>query len=347
MNASLPAAEMSLCLPWPAPLPAGQSLEVAPGVHWLRMPLPFALDHINLWLLADGPAWTQIDCGYGDEPTRHLWNEHFKSTLGGKPMRRVVATHCHPDHVGNGAWLTSRFECALAMPQAEYLTAHALAEEHSGYGTKATCALFRAHGLEAAHLAALAARGNRYRHGVPELPKRYERLLADDEVAMGGASWRVIPGYGHSPEHASLYCRERGVLISGDMLLPKITTNVSVWPIEPDADPLERFLQSLERFSALPPDTLVLPSHGFPFVGIHERLVQLRAHHAERLAEIESAAASPVTAASILPLLFRRALDTQQRFFAMGEAIAHLNHLWHRRRLRRYEADGIWRFVRL
>jgi glyoxylase-like metal-dependent hydrolase (beta-lactamase superfamily II) len=346
MDASLPAAATSLRLPWIDPPHPGQGIEVGQGLQWLRMPLPFALDHINLWLLADGGAWTQIDCGYGDEPTRRLWDEHFRTTLRGKPMRRVVATHCHPDHVGNGAWLTNRFDCVLTMPQAEYLTAHALAGEHSGYGTEATCQLFQAHGLEPEHGIALAARGNRYRHGVPELPLRYDRLLAEDELTIGRSRWRMIPGYGHSPEHASLYCAQRGVFISGDMLLPKITTNISVWPIEPDGDPLERFLVSLDRFSALPPETLVLPSHGLPFIGVHQRLAELRAHHAARLAEIEAAAAAPVTAASIIPLLFRRPLDLQQRFFAMGEAIAHLNHLWHRGRLRRLHEDGAWSFVR-
>ena len=346
MNASLPAAQTSLGFPWAGPPRPGQSLEVAHGVHWLRMPLPFALDHINLWLLADESAWTQVDCGYGDEPTRRLWREHFGTTLRGRPMRSVVATHCHPDHVGNGAWLASRFDCVITMPQSEYLTAHALAEEHSGYGTPQTCALFRAHGLEPERVANLAARGNRYRLGVPELPLRYDRLMAEDELVVGASRWRVIPGYGHSPEHASLYSADLGVLIAGDMLLPKITTNVSVWPIEPDGDPLERFLGSLDRFASLPPDTLVLPSHGLPFTGIHERLGELRAHHAARLAEIEAAASTPVTAASILPLLFRRTLDAQQLFFAMGEAIAHLNHLGRRRRLQRRQDDGIWRFVR-
>jgi glyoxylase-like metal-dependent hydrolase (beta-lactamase superfamily II) len=345
MNASLPTAAANLSFPWAAPPLPAQRREVAHGIHWLRMPLPFALDHINLWLLEDGAAWTQVDCGYGDDPTRLLWDQ-VCGTLGGKRVRRVVATHCHPDHVGNGAWLSTRFDCALTMPQAEYLTAHALAEEHSGYGTRETCALFQAHGLEPEHVAALAARGNRYRHGVPELPQQYERLHVDDELAIGRSRWRVIPGYGHSPEHASLYAADSGVLISGDMLLPRITTNVSVGPVEPDSDPLERFLASLDRFEALPPDTLVLPSHGLPFVGIQKRIGELRAHHAERLAEIEVAAAAPVTAAAILPLLFRRPLDVQQRFFAMGEAIAHLNHLWHRGRLRRLQADGVWRFVR-
>jgi glyoxylase-like metal-dependent hydrolase (beta-lactamase superfamily II) len=346
MSASLPVATTELEFPTKQPPRDGEAPEVARGIRWLRMPLPFALDHVNLWLLEDGASWSQIDCGYGDEATRKLWESLCESTLRGKTVHRVIATHCHPDHVGNGAWLARRFGCALTIPQAEYLTAHALLHEHSGYGVAATCALFRAHGLEAEHLAAHAARGNTYRRGVPELPDAFERLFPNEEVAIGGARWRVIPGYGHSPEHASLYRADSGVLISGDMLLPKISTNVSVWSVEPDADPLGRFLDSLERFAALPARTLVLPSHGLPFVGIHARIEQLKEHHAARLAEIEAAASAPLTAASVVPLLFRRALDVQQRFFAMGEAIAHLNHLWHRGRLLRLQAQGTWRFVR-
>ena len=347
MNASLPAAvAATLRYPLPEPPAWGEASRVAPGIRWLRMPLPFALDHINLWLLEDGNALTQIDCGLGDRATRGWWERHFATTFGGAWLARVIATHCHPDHFGNAAWLTARFACPLVTPQAEYLTAHALAEEHSGYGVEPTCDLFRRHGLEPAHLAALRARGNQYRRGVPELPMHYLRLVPGEELTIGPHRWRAIPGYGHSPEHAALYCGDLGVLISGDMLLPKISTNISVWPPEPDGDPLARFLASLEHFARLPADTLVLPSHGLPFVGIPARIEQLRAHHAERLAELEAAAASAVTAAEILPVLFRRELDPQQRFFAMGEAIAHLNHLWRQGRLRRLETDDSFRFVR-
>jgi len=346
MNATLPAVTATLLFPSPK-LPAwGKSLEIVPGIRWLRMPLPFALDHINLWLLADGDAWTQVDCGLGDDATRGWWERHFATTLSGARLERVIATHCHPDHVGNAAWLTARLDCPLVMPQAEYLTAHALADEHSGYGVGPTAALFRRHGLEPEHIGALRARGNQYRRGVPELPHHYQRLIAGDELTIGSRRWRVIPGYGHSPEHAALYCPDLGVLISGDMLLPKISTNVSVWPPEPEGDPLARFLESLDQFARLPADTLVLPSHGLPFVGIPIRIEQLRAHHAARLAELEAAAGTPVTAAAVLPLLFRRELDPQQRFFAMGEAIAHLNHLWHAGRLRRLETDSSLAFVR-
>jgi len=339
-------SESTLRMRWlEAPAP-GTAIDVAPGVKWLRMPLPFALDHINLWLLAGHDGWTAIDCGYGDAATRALWQQHFQDTLEGRPITRVVATHYHPDHLGNAAWLCAHWACTVAMPQAEYLTAHAVADERAGYGVGRTSTLFRHHGLDEEHIAAIESRGNFYRRGVPELPHAYQRLQAGDEFAAGPTRWRVIPGYGHSPEHASLYSAQLNLLISGDMLLPKISTNVSVWPVEPDGDPLERFLASVERFADLPPETLVLPSHGLPFVGIGTRVMQLRAHHVARLAELEAAAHLPVTAAEMLPVLFRRPLDLQQRFFAMGEAIAHLNHLWHAGRLARSSHGGILRFGR-
>jgi glyoxylase-like metal-dependent hydrolase (beta-lactamase superfamily II) len=173
-------------------------------------------------------------------------------------------------------------------------------------------------------------------------------MLAGDRLDLGGVSWLVVPGFGHAPEHASLYCADLGVVISGDMLLPRISTNVSVWPADPDGDPLARFLASLDAFERLPAETLVLPSHGLPFRGIAIRVAQLRAHHAARLLELEAAireARQPVDAAALLPVLFRRELDLQQRYFAMGEAIAHLNHLWLAGRIRRtIDAAGNIRF---
>ncbi len=341
MTAPMPAI---LDYPYGAPPDPGEAIEVAPRILWLRMPLPFALDHINLWLLAEHDGWTLIDCGYGSDATRALWERHFPTTLQGRPIRRIVATHCHPDHVGNAAWLSTRFGAPVAMTHAEFLTAHAMADEHSGYGIVPTIDLFRKHGMTAEHVTALEARGNRYRRGVPDLPSAFDRLLDGDTQRAGETAWTIVEGHGHSPEHASLFSGELGVLISGDMLLPKISTNVSVWAAEPDGDPLGRFLDSIATFEALPPDTLVLPSHGLPFRGITVRVAQLRAHHAARLEELVAAieaARSPLTAADLVPVLFRRELDLQQRYFAMGEAIAHLNHLWHRERLDRHvDADG-------
>jgi glyoxylase-like metal-dependent hydrolase (beta-lactamase superfamily II) len=348
MTAPMPAV---LDYPFAAPPPPGEVIEVAPRIFWLRMPLPFALDHINLWLIKEDDGYTLVDCGYGDPATRTLWEHHFATTLDRKPIRRIIATHCHPDHVGNAAWLSDRFGVGVAMTHAEYLTAHAIAGQHGGYGVAPTIALFRKHGMAPEHAAALDARGNSYQHGVPELPDSFHRMQDGDTLHAGGVAWTVIEGHGHSPEHASLFSDERGVLVSGDMLLPRISTNVSVWAPEPDGDPLRRFLDSISAFESLPPNTLVLPSHGLPFRGIAVRVAQLRAHHDARLAELVAAvdaARAPQNAADLVPVLFRRELDLQQRYFAMGEAIAHLNRLWHAGRLaRRVAADGTLRFASL
>jgi glyoxylase-like metal-dependent hydrolase (beta-lactamase superfamily II) len=345
-------APLPTLLEYPVPIPpaSGETLAIAPRIRWLRMPLPFALDHINLWLLEDdGDGATLVDCGYGDAATRDLWERHFATKLASRPIRRIVATHSHPDHVGNAAWLARRFEAPVAMTHAEYLAAHAMAGQHSGYTVAATLDLFARHGMARAQLDVLGQRGNTYRRGVPELPEHFDRLLDGDRLVAGGTTWHIVEGHGHSPEHASLYSAERSVLISGDMLLPKISTNISVWAVEPDADPLARFLDSLSTFEALPADTLVLPSHGLPFRGIALRVGQLRAHHVARLSELRAAtleAKRPLAAAELVPVLFPRELDVQQHFFAMGETIAHLNHLWRSGQLdRRDGAGGAIRFA--
>jgi glyoxylase-like metal-dependent hydrolase (beta-lactamase superfamily II) len=329
--------------PYAAPPAPGETLEVAPGVLWLRMPLPFALDHINLWLLRDGEGYALVDTGYGDAATRTLWESHLAGTLRGAAITRIVATHYHPDHLGNAAWLGARFGLLPEMTQTEFLQAHAVHGNHAGSGVGDYCAHFRLHGMAEDDVAALAARGNRYRHGAPELPAHYHRILGGDRITLGERTFTVIPGYGHSPEHAALHAAApEPLLISGDMLLPRISTNVAVGPADNEGDPLARFLASLAPFEALPPDTLVLPSHGLPFRGASLRVTALRAHHVARLGELEQALAgrTPQSAASLLPTLFRRPLDLQQRFFAMGEAIAHLNHLWHAGRARRVVGEG-------
>lgn len=337
----------TLSYPFATPPAPGETLEVAPGLFWLRMPLPFALDHINLWMLREGERLTLVDTGYGDAATRSWWEAHLARARRG--VERIVATHYHPDHLGNADWLARRFGLTVTMTAAEHLTAHAIHAQAPGHSIADTMALFRSHGVVDEHLDALAARGNRYRYGVPELPSTFDRLLPGASVRLGGTEWRVIAGYGHSPEHAALHSPDRRVLISGDMLLPRISTNVSVWPVEPYADPVGRFLASLSAFEALPADTLVLPSHGLPFRGIEARVAALREHHRERLEELVEAVAAAggeVSAADLVPVLFRRELDLQQRFFAIGESIAHLNHLAATGALaRRARDDGSVRFA--
>jgi glyoxylase-like metal-dependent hydrolase (beta-lactamase superfamily II) len=333
--------------PFAEPPAPGTTAEVAPGVHWLRMALPFQLDHINLWLIEDGDGWLQVDSGLGNEPTRMAWEKIIAEKIGAKPVKRVLVTHYHPDHAGNAAWLCKRFDAPLLMTRGEFLTVHAARNSTAGYTTEAQLELFRANGLDDASGAELLLRGGLYRSMVPDFPVSHRRLFEGERVVAGGHEWKVILGYGHAPEHASLYCAELNVLISGDMLLPRISTNVAVRPIDPRSNPLRLFLESIRRYCELPADMLVLPSHGLPFRGAHARIAQLEAHHAERLAELQAAcAAAPRTAHDVLELLFRRKLDTSQIFFAMGEAIAHLHYLHYDGRLARdVGADGIVRFA--
>jgi glyoxylase-like metal-dependent hydrolase (beta-lactamase superfamily II) len=333
--------------PFANPPAPGSTLEVAPGVHWLRMALPFALDHINLWLLEDGDAWLLIDTGLGNEPTRALWDRIFQEKLGARPVNRVLVTHYHPDHAGNAAWLCARTGAELWMTRGEYLTVHAARHGAAGYSPEAQQGLFRANGLDEARTNALLARGGLYKKLVPDFPFSHRRLFEGERIVIGGREWKVIVGYGHAPEHASLHCEALNLLISGDMLLPRISTNVAVRPVDPRSNPLRLFLESIRRYRELPQDVFVLPSHGLPFRGAHARIAQLEAHHAERLAELAAAcAASPRSAEQVLEVLFRRKLDTGQIFFAMGEAIAHLHYLQYEGKLaRQVGADGVARFA--
>jgi glyoxylase-like metal-dependent hydrolase (beta-lactamase superfamily II) len=335
----------------PAP---GTVHEVSPGVFWIRMTLPFALDHINLWLLRDefdkGPGlqqgWTIIDCGVATDATREAWETIFSTCLQGLPILRVIATHYHPDHLGLADWLCTRWNAPLWMTTGEYAFARMVSAGLQGATGAAVAPHFQRHGVsDEDMLVKLQARLNHYTKLVPSIPTTYRAYHDGQNLRIGARDWRVITGFGHSPEHASLYCADLKVLISGDMVLPRISTNVSVPAIEPEANPVQLYLDSLMKYRHLPDDALVLPSHGKPFRGLHTRVGQLHEHHRDRLAEVVSACATPQSAADIVPIMFRRALDAHQLSFALGEALAHLHKLWFDGVLRRETgADGVIRF---
>lgn len=338
------------------PQPGGV-FQIAPGVLWLRMGLPFALNHINLWLLEDEfeqegglvRGWTAIDCGIASDATRIAWETLFAEHLRGLPIVRVLVTHCHPDHVGLADWLCRRWQAPLWMTCGEYAFARMMAAGLPGADGVAGLQHFQRNGLtDPDLLEQMRGRKNHYSSLVPAVPQAFTRIQDGERIAIGGHHkhhWRVITGFGHAPEHAALYCAELNLLISGDMVLPRISTNVSVFAIEPNANPVQQYLDSLAKFDDLPADVLVLPSHGKPFRGLHTRITQLSEHHAERLAEVMEACATPQSAADIVPLMFRRPLDAHQFSFALGEALAHLHKLWLDRALQRtLDSDGILRF---
>jgi len=345
--------ERELQYPLGDTLPApGEALEVLPGVRWIRMALPFALDHINLWLLRDTidgvEGWSVVDCCISHEASRAQWEQIFQTQLDGLPILRVIVTHMHPDHIGLADWLCRRWNAPLWISSTDYHTARVLTTAGDTLaGGDAAAEFFASHGLtDSASITKIRERTNYYVNMVPSVPASFVRMMDGDVLRIGGHAWRCISGYGHAPEHISLYCEELNALLGGDMMLPRISTNVSVYAGEPDANPLRLFLDSIERFNALPADALGLPSHGKPFRGIHRRVGQLQEHHRDRLAELlEACLAKPMSASEGLPILFKRALDLHQMTFAMGETVAHLHLLWFSGQVqRRRGEDGIYRF---
>lgn len=357
-SSTLPSpTDAQIAYPWGDTLPpTGELMALRPGLQWLRMPLPFALNHINLWVLDDPMAaqagWMVVDAGIASEPIRQAWQALWDGPLASAPLRRMLVTHMHPDHVGNADWLIERFSAPgqparLWMSATDHLAALQTCEATSSQGGERAAAFLASHGLSRAEdLAKIRQRSGYYRALVPSVPRAHHRLINGMLIDIGDRRWRCIAGYGHSPEHIALHNERDGLLISGDMLLPSISTNISVYEMEPEGDPLGLFLDSISGMLSLPADTLALPSHGRPFTGIHTRIRQLQQHHDDRLAEVMQACGqAPSSAAEMLPVLFKRPLDLHQTTFAMGEAIAHLNHLWHRGELtRERDQEGVWRF---
>src|SRR5690606_29039194 len=334
----------------------GGTFTVAEGVKWVRLPLPFALDHVNVWLLRDQfegrEGWTVVDCGVARPEVKAQWEKIFESDLEGLPVVRVLVTHMHPDHVGLAGWLCEHWNAPLWMTATDYYVARFWSlppdsgQVAGGPNGESAMQHFARHGLrDPDALEQIRQRSAYYPSLVGQPPKSYRRIMHEDRITVGGHEWKVIVGYGHAPEHVSLYCDDLKVLISGDMVLPRISTNVSVFDFEPEANPLPLYLKSLDRYEGLPEDTLILPSHGKPFRGLHERIAQQHAHHADRLDDVMQACVQPMSTSDIVPVLFKRKLDLHQLTFAMGEALAHLHALYFEGRLQRQLGeDGIYRF---
>ena len=351
------AQELELHYPFADALPEpGRCLTVAPGVKWVRMSLPFALNHINLWLLRDTAdtsdgvvqGWTIVDCCIHKDEAKVQWESIFAHELEGLPVLRVLVTHMHPDHIGLADWLCQRWGVDLWISGTDYLVARMGCMGPTAFGGERAADFFAAHGLtDPESVAKIRARTDYFPSLVPSVPDQYHRLMDGQSVLIGAHGWRCISGYGHAPEHIALYCEDLNVLIGGDMMLPRISTNVSVYEQEPEANALVQFLDSIDRFKALPADTLVLPAHGKPFTGMHRRIEQLHEHHEARLAEVlQACSGRACSAADILPVLFKRALDLHQTTFAMGESVAHLHALWFDKKLRRTkDAGGVYRFT--
>lgn len=327
--APAPRARAELAYPFDTPPEPGEAIEVAPGVLWIRMPLPFTLSHINLWAIADGERWTLVDSGLRTPETSDAWRRLRDGALGGRGVERIVVTHMHPDHVGMAGWITRRANCRLWMTRLEYLTCRVLVADTGRDAPEDGVRFYRRAGWNEDQIEHYRARFGEFGKSVYALPDSYRRIVDGETVRIGEHDWTVITGSGHSPEHACLYSPSQKLLVSGDQVLPRISSNVSVFPTEPDADPLGDWLASIAKIRRLvPDDVLVLPAHNLPFRGLHARLDELAADHASGLAALHAKLAEPRRAVDVFDALFRRPIDSRGLLgMATGETVAHLNRL--------------------
>lgn len=311
----------------------GTLQEVAKGIYWLRMPLPFDLDHINLYLIEDNQddqqGYALIDTGIGTQKTEALW-EALLAILG-KPITKVIVTHMHPDHIGMAGYLVDKFRVPLYMSQAEYFTARALsagprdASDWQDDEYLVRCGMSEDYVLNAKNK---RAENKGVGQVIRPIPLQFYRLQAKDTLRIGSVDWQVMIGRGHSPEHVCLYASDRNILISGDHVLPGISPNIGVYSTEPEANSLKQYLDTLPQFTQLPAETLVLPSHKQPFYGLHTRVNELLSHHQLHLNDLRDFCQKGKTIKQCLPVLFKRELNAHNMFFAIAEAFSHLNYLY-------------------
>lgn len=330
--------------PFPEPPEPGGAREVAEGVLWLRLPLPIRPDHLNAYALDDGDGWTIVDTGLDTEGVRAAWERLLEGPLGGRPVRRVIVTHHHPDHVGRAGWFQAK-GAELWATRTAWLYARMLVLDVQERPTPEALGFWRGAGMDPEILAARAAgRPYNFADVVAPLPLGFRAIAQGDEIAAGGRRWRVEIGNGHAPEHATLWGVGHDLVLVGDQVLPVITPNLGVYPTEPEADPVGDWLAACARLRGLAePRHLALPGHRLPFTGLPERLDEMVAHQREALDRLLEHLAEPRTAADCFGVLYQRRIGKAEYGLALAEAVGHLNHLRRRGEVARLAGpDGVW-----
>lgn len=342
-----PLAVQHLEFPFKEPPESGRLIEVAPGVRWFRLPLPYRLDHVNIYLIEGFGGWTVLDTGLGTDDCRGGWEAILSGPMVRQRLRSMIVTHFHPDHVGLAGWLAKRFDLPLSMPRPEYLYSLALQYAPGDLGADMHRPFYRRHGLSEQVTEAVLGRGHEYLRRTTGVPTTYHRIQHGDLLNVGASEFRVLTGGGHALEQAMLYRPEERLFFAADQVIARISPNVSVHAMEPDLDALGIYLRSLSLLrSSISPDVLVLPGHGLPFYGLHDRIDELIDHHEQRCNAIATACQrQPLSVAEIVPRIFHRELDEHQTGFAFGEVLAHVNHMLGRGQLQLTpSADGIERY---
>lgn len=334
--------------PFPDAPAEAEAIEVAPGVLWLRVPLPMVLDHVNVYALRDEDGWTVIDTGVHSRRSIAIWEKILAGPLQGLPVTRVVVTHHHPDHVGLAGWFQAR-GTVLHMTRTAWLFARMLTLDEQAQATDEQVQFWIRAGMDAKILdARRAERPFNFADIVHPMPLGFERLHEGRTIEMAGRTWDIRFGHGHAPDHATFWSRDGDLVIGGDQLLATISPNVGVYATEPGADPLGDWMAACV---ALQPhaqeDQLVLPGHKLPFTGLPARMNQLIENHHGALERLRAHIANgPCSAADCFAPLFKRKIDSSTYGLALVEAVAHLNHLHQLGEVTRtLRGDGAWAYA--
>lgn len=324
------AGQAAITYPFSTKPQDGELINVAPGVYWTRLPLGLTLTHINIWAIVVEGGWAIVDTGLYTDATVAVWEQLLVEGLDNRPVQAIYVTHMHPDHVGMAGWLQQRFGCRLHMTALEYMNCRVLMSDTGKAAPEAAIRFYRGAGWDDDAIATYRKRFGGFGKVISALPESYVRLYDGMSLQIGAHFWTVVVGAGHSPEHACLYCAELGLLIAGDQVLPRISSNVSVYPTEPEANPLRYWLESLAKVrQVVPDDVLVLPAHNEPFYGLHARIDALTEGHSTQLKQLHTLLQQPQRAIDVFPALFHRKIGSEPVMLSLatGEALAHLHYL--------------------
>lgn len=345
-------AEDSVSHPMP-PLSPGDVREIFPGVWVVAHKIAWPPGFQNAYALADEddagrPTWTIVDPGF--KICAERWVELSAAELASRAIGRVVVTHHHPDHVGAAGALQQQFDAALWTSRTAWLFARMLQLDRWTTPPPEAELFYRRAGYDEAMAARWRKRAAaNFAVTVAPLPLGYRQVRAGETLRIGDRDWRVLTGDGHAPEHLLLHCEQAGWLLSGDQILPRISPPISVYPTEPDGDPLGDWLESCARLRATfgnDPHLTALPGHGDPFVGVGARLDQMIDKHRRALDRLHAhLSEAPRSAVECWSAIYRRRIEGALEGIATGEALGCLNRLvTEGRAIRDLDDRGVWRY---
>lgn len=333
--------------PWDQPPKNGEITEIAEGVMWLRLPLPMKLDHVNIYILDDGDGWTLIDTGIKTRKVMGMWKHLIDNILSGKPIKRVIATHHHPDHIGLHGWFVENYGAEYLSTQVAYLTARMLTLDAQEAYLDSQIDFYRRAGMRSDLFEARKSeRPFNFSDIVHPIPIGFKKISEGNKIEMGGRTWDIRVDHGHAPDHATFWSCDDCLVLSGDQIIPSISSNIGVYPTEPDSNPLKEWMASCDRLKEFSnDDNLALPGHKLPFVGIPLRLKQLLENHSGALDRLRLDLKTPKTAGEVMPAIFKRNIEDGEYSLGLVEALAHCNYLWHAGEVTRtLDNDGVYQW---